>query len=210
MDVRVNPTRMELTRLKKRLATAKRGHKLLKDKRDEMVRRFILIIRRDKELREEAERRLTSAMGRFASAIALMGESEVTEALLVPAREAVVTTGTKNIMSVEVPTITFTGDSKTADLPYGFAFTSGELDGAVLDLAAVLPLLIELAEVEKTCSMLADEIEKTRRRVNALEHVMIPELTETVRYIGMKLEENERANLSRLMKVKEMMTDREA
>ncbi|MGI6150898.1 MAG: V-type ATP synthase subunit D [Christensenellales bacterium] len=210
MAMRVNPTRMELTRLKKRLRTATRGHKLLKDKRDEMVRRFMIYIRRDKELREQVERKLSAAMGRFAVASAQMGPSAVAEALLVPAREAAVKTGTQNIMSVKVPTITLVGEGKDAELPYGFAFTSSELDGAVLDLAAVLPELIELAEVEKTCNLLANEIEKTRRRVNALEHVMIPELTETIRFITMKLEENERANLTRLMKVKEMMAEQEA
>ncbi len=205
MAQHVNPTRMELSRLKKRLKTATRGHKLLKDKRDEMVRRFMLIIRRDKELREQVEAALGAAMGRFAVASAQMGEESVAEALLYPAREARVKTGKRNIMSVDVPTIEYAGSEEAADLPYGFAFTSSELDGAVLDLAAVLPQLIELAEVEKTCNMLADEIEKTRRRVNALEHVMIPEMEQTIRYITMKLEENERANLNRLMKVKEMM-----
>ena len=210
MAMRVNPTRMELTRLKKRLNTAVRGHKLLKDKRDEMVRRFMLYIRRDKELREEMEQKLSAAMGRFAIANAQMGAAAVAEALLVPAREAVVTTGTRNIMSVDVPTIQYAGsaDGKT-ELPYGFVYTSSELDGAVLDLAAILPQLIELAEVEKTCNMLADEIEKTRRRVNALEHVMIPELTETIRFIKMKLDENERGSLNRLMKVKEMMMEQQ-
>ena len=205
MAVRVNPKRMELTRTKKRLQTAVRGHKLLKDKRDEMVRRFMLFVRRDKELREQIEASLSTAMGRFAVAGARMGSEAVSEALLYPAREAKVKTGQRNIMSVNVPTIEYVGAEDTADLPYGFAFTSGELDGAVLDLAALLPLLIELAEVEKTCNMLADEIEKTRRRVNALEHVMIPEMKETIRFITMKLEDNERGNLTRLMKVKEMM-----
>ena len=210
MAMRVNPTRMELTRLKRRLRTATRGHKLLKDKRDEMVRRFIEFIKRDKELRERVEKKLTAAMGRFAVASAQMGPASVAEALLVPAREAKVRTGTRNIMSVNVPTIRLLSEEKEVELPYGFAFTSSELDGAVLDLAAVLPELIELAEVEKTCELLANEIEKTRRRVNALEHVMIPELTETIRFITMKLEENERANLTRLMKVKEMMAEQEA
>ena len=207
MAIRVNPTRMELSRLKKRLKTASRGHKLLKDKRDEMVRRFMIYIRRDKELRERVERELSRVMGRFAIAEASMGAAAVSEALLVPARRAEVTTGERNIMSVRVPSIAYAGTTESADLPYGFAFTSSELDGAVLDLASILPLLIELAEVEKTCCMLADEIEKTRRRVNALEHVMIPELETTIRYISMKLDENERGNLNRLMKVKEMMTE---
>ena len=205
MAVRVNPTRMELTRLKKRLKTAVRGHKLLKDKRDEMVRRFMGYIRRDKELREEVEAALAAALGRAAVAGAEMGGEALTEALLYPARLAKVKTGTRNIMSVDVPTVQFIGTDEPADLPYGFAFTSSELDGAVLDLAALLPKLLELAEVEKTCNMLADEIEKTRRRVNALEHVMIPEMNETIRFITMKLEENERGNQNRLMKVKEMM-----
>lgn len=207
MAMRVNPTRMELTRLKKRLVTATRGHKLLKDKRDEMVRRFMGYIRRNKELREQIEEQLGAAMARFSIAGARMGDTAVAEALLSPAREAEIELGKQNIMNVDVPTISYKASEETADLPYGFAFTSGELDGAVLDMAALLPLLIELAEVEKTCNMLADEIEKTRRRVNALEHVMIPEMTETIKYITMKLEDNERANITRLMKVKDMMVD---
>ncbi len=210
MAMRVNPTRMELTRLKKRLVTATRGHKLLKDKRDEMVRRFMGYIRRNKELREQIEEQLGAAMARFSIAGARMGDTAVAEALLSPAREAEIELGKQNIMNVDVPTISYKASEETADLPYGFAFTSGELDGAVLDMAALLPLLIELAEVEKTCNMLADEIEKTRRRVNALEHVMIPEMTETIKYITMKLEDNERANITRLMKVKDMMVDERA
>lgn len=206
MAIRVNPTRMELTRLKRRLKTAVRGHKLLKDKRDEMVRRFTAFIRRNKELREEVEELLVAAMRRFALAKAQMGSAYVSEALLYPAREAVFETSTKNIMSVDVPVISFTGTGET-EVPYGFAFTAAELDGAVLDLAEALPKLIELAEVEKTCNRLADEIEKTRRRVNALEHVMIPEMKESIRYITMKLDENERGNLTRLMKMKQMMLE---
>ncbi|MEA4912573.1 MAG: V-type ATP synthase subunit D [Oscillospiraceae bacterium] len=205
----VNPTRMELTRLKKRLKTAARGHKLLKDKRDEMVRRFIEIVRRDKQLREEVEQQLAAAMGRFSVARAEMGNAAMDEALIYPVRTAAIETGTKNIMSVDVPTIRLVGDnSGTTELPYGFAFTSGELDGAVLDLGALLPQLIELAETEKACNMLADEIEKTRRRVNALEHVMIPEMEEQIKYITMKLEENERGTKTRLMKVKEMLAEK--
>lgn len=206
MATRVNPTRMELTRLKRRLKTAVRGHKLLKDKRDEMVRRFIIFIRRNKELREQVEKALGAAMGRFAIAKAQMGSEAVSEALLYPAREAQFDVSTQNIMSVNVPVIKFTGDLNAAvELPYGFVFTAVELDGAVTDLAAMLPLLIELAEVEKTCNRLADEIEKTRRRVNALEYVMIPEMRESIRYITMKLDENERGNLTRLMKMKSLM-----
>lgn len=208
MAVNVNPTRMELTRLKTRLKTAVRGHKLLKDKRDEMVRRFIALIRRDRELRMQCEDALAEAMGRFSAARAEMGNTAVTEALYYPVRSSEVVAGKQNIMSVNVPTIKLTDSEESFDLPYSFAFTSGELDGAVLDLAALLPKLIELAEVEKTCNMLAEEIEKTRRRVNALEYVMIPEMEQSIRYIKMKLDENERGNLTRLMKVKEMLAEK--
>ncbi len=205
MAIKVNPTRMELTRLKRRLKTAVRGHKLLKDKRDEMVRQFIIFVRRNKALREEVEAALQDAMGRFVIASANMGPEAMAEALFYPAREAVFEVGRRNVMSVDVPQIKYTGGEEKTDLPYGFVFTSGELDGAVLDLASVLPRLIELAEVEKTCNLLADEIEKTRRRVNALEYVMIPETKENIKYITMKLEENDRASLVRLMKAKEIL-----
>jgi len=205
MAIQINPTRMELTRLKKRLKTATRGHKLLKDKRDEMVRQFMNYVRRNRALRKEIEDLLSAAMNRFNIAGARMGEATINEALLCPVREANIILGKQNIMNVDVPTIRIDTLSDTSDLPYGFAFTSGELDGAVLDMAKLMPKLIELAEVEKTCNMLADEIEKTRRRVNALEHVMIPEMQETIKYITMKLEDNERSTTTRLMKVKEMI-----
>lgn len=208
MAINVNPTRMEMTRLKTRLKTAVRGHKLLKDKRDEMVRRFIALIRRDRELRIECEDALAAAMGRFSAARAEMGNTAVIEALYYPVRNSAVNTGKQNIMSVNVPTIKLADSDESFDLPYSFAFTSSELDGAVLDLAALLPKLIELAEVEKTCNMLADEIEKTRRRVNALEYVMIPEMEESIRFIKMKLDENERGNLTRLMKVKDILAEK--
>lgn len=201
----VNPTRMELTRLKKRLKTAARGHKLLKDKRDEMVRRFIEVVKENKKRRAAVEQKLAQAMNRFSVARAEMGNAAVTEALLYPIRTAKVRTDLRNIMSVETPAFRLLDNGGSFELPYGFAFSSSELDGAVLDLAALLPDLIELAETEKTANMLADEIEKTRRRVNALEHVMIPEMEQQIRYITMKLEENERGNQTRLMKVKDML-----
>lgn len=207
MAKHVNPTRMELTALKKRLKTATRGHKLLKDKQDEMARQFMLYIKRDRELRLEAENALAAVMDQFAAAGAAMGTETLEEALLVPARPARVTTSSKNIMSVNVPVIEPVLSGEPADLPYGFAFTSGGLDSAVLELSGLLPTLLELASVEKTCDMLADEMEKTRRRVNALEHVMIPEMLESIRYITMKLEDNERGNTTRLMKVKDMMME---
>ncbi len=208
MAKQVNPTRMELTRLKRRLKTAARGHKLLKDKRDEMVRRFIDVVRRDRELRADIEQQLAHAMGHFSAARAEMGDAAVSESLIYPVREIELKTDLKNVMSVEVPVIKLQSDSDApVELPYGFAFSSGELDGAVLELAALLPKLIELAEAEKAADMLADDIEKTRRRVNALEHVMIPNTQTNIKYISMKLEENERASQSRLMKVKDIIKD---
>jgi len=205
MAIRVNPTRMELTRLKKRLTTAVRGHKLLKDKRDEMVRQFIIHIRRNYELRLEVEKAVENISIRFSLAKAQMGALRVSEALLYPARAAVYEVGERNVMSVDVPTIRYTGSDEVTDIPYAFTFTSSGLDHAVMELSSLLPKLLELAEVEKTCNLLADEIEKTRRRVNALEYVMIPEMKESIKFITMKLEENDRASLVRLMKAKEMM-----
>ena len=205
MAVRVNPTRMELTRLKKRLTTAVRGHKLLKDKRDEMVRQFIILIRRNYDLRLEVEKAVEAVSTRFSLAKAQMGALRISEALLYPARAAVYDVSDRNVMSVNVPTIRYTGSDESTDIPYSFTFTSSALDNAVMELSELLPKLLELAEVEKTCNLLADEIEKTRRRVNALEYVMIPEVQESIKYITMKLEENDRASLVRLMKAKEMM-----
>lgn len=206
MATRVNPTRMELSRQKKRLKTAVKGHKLLKDKRDEMVRQFMLYIRRNRELRREVEEALSADMRRVAIAAARMGGEDIGEALLSEAGGSVaLSVGSRNIMGVSVPTFSGEGGGEIQELPYSFAFTSAELDGAVLDLAGLMPKLIELAQVEKTCAMLADEIEKTRRRVNALEHVMIPETKRNIRYITMKLEDNERSSVTRLMKVKDMM-----
>ena len=207
MATQVNPTRMELTRLKKRLVTAVRGHKLLKDKRDEMVRQFMLHIRRNHALRLEVEKALQGVSTRFAMAKAQMGALRISEALLYPARAAVYEVGMKNVMSVDVPTITFTGGEEATEIPYAFTFTSSSLDNAV---SALLPKLLELAEVEKTCNLLADEIEKTRRRVNALEYVMIPEMQTNIKFITMKLAENERASTVRLMKAKDMMAAQEA
>ena len=204
--MRVNPTRMELTRLKKRLQVAVRGHKLLKDKRDEMVRRFMELIRDNKRLREEVEQKLGVALRSFLGASLSMSPEELETALLYPVRRGRINVSKNNIMSVIVPKIEFyEQEEEHSFYPYGMMNTSGELDVAVDRLREVLPSLIRLAELEKTCNMLADEIEKTRRRVNALEYVMIPQLQETIKYITMKLDENERGNLTRLMKMKEMM-----
>ncbi|MHB1314442.1 MAG: V-type ATP synthase subunit D [Christensenellales bacterium] len=204
MALRVNPTRMELSRTKKRLKTAVRGHKLLKDKQDEMIRRFVVYIRRNRALRLEVEDGLHIAMGQFAMASADMGPITVQEALMVPARSAQVNFSVQNIMGVQAPKITYKSEASSR-LPYGFAFTSGRLDMAVQSVSSLLPKLIELAEVEKICELLSDAIEKTRRRVNALEHIMIPQLKDTIHNISMKLEDNERGNITRLMKVKDMI-----
>lgn len=203
----VNPTRMELTRLKNRVRTARRGHKLLKDKRDELMKQFLDFMRRDRDLRRKTEAALARFQSSFNVASALMSPEMLEQALLYPKQSASLTLKTRNIMSVNVPVYTFhTKNSDPADIaPYGYAATSGELDDALDALAEIFSDLLELAQIEKAVQLLAGEIEKTRRRVNALEYVMIPQLEETIRYIAMKLDENERGNLTRLMKVKDMM-----
>lgn len=205
----VNPTRMELTQMKRRLVTARRGHKLLKDKRDELVRQFMTLVKENLRLRQRVEGELSFALKDFALARAVMEPGALRQALLYPARQASVRTGRRNILSVRVPEFTVDEDSLgEARLPYGMAETSAQLDNAIATMAQALPNLIALAEKEKTAALLADEIQKTRRRVNALEYVMIPQFEETIRYITMKLEENERGALTRLMKVKDMIAER--
>lgn len=207
----VNPTRMVLTGLKKRLNTARRGHKLLKDKRDELMKKFLEIVKENKRLREEVEEKLLTVHAGFVMARAVMDPELLEEALMYPKRQVSIKASTRNIMSVDVPVLEFTAeDAGEGEIyPYGFAGTSGELDGAISALSEVAPELLKLAELEKSAQLLADEIEKTRRRVNALEYVMIPNLEETIKYIIMKLDENERGNLTRLMKVKDMMLEQE-
>ena len=198
---------MELTRLKKKLVTAVRGHKLLKDKRDELMRQFLDKVRENKALREEVETALVSANQNFMLARAGMPDEMLNTALLAPKQELTISAGTQNVMSVEIPDFDF--KTRTPDqndmYSYGFAFTTGDLDDAILSLSEVFPKMLKLAEVEKSCQLMAAEIEKTRRRVNALEHVMIPELQTNIKYITMKLDENERSTQIRLMKVKDMM-----
>ncbi|MEG0853134.1 MAG: V-type ATP synthase subunit D [Angelakisella sp.] len=204
--LQVNPTRMELGRLKKRLKTSMRGHKLLKDKRDDLMKKFLELVRRNKELREQVEQRIMMVYDGFAIASAVMSPEMLEEALMLPKEQVELEVGTTNVMSVDVPVFQFSGSGSAEDItPYGFAFTSGELDDSVAALKEVLPLMLELAQMEKSAQMLAEEIEKTRRRVNALEYVQIPSLQETVKSITMKLDENERGNLARLMKIKDMM-----
>ena len=208
-STQITPTRMELTRTKKKLATARRGHKLLKDKRDELMRQFLDLARENMELRQKVEAGILSANKNFVIARAGMDAATLNTALMAPKQEVNLEVGKKNVMSVNIPV--FESKTRTADAndiySYGFAFTSSDLDGAVKSLADILPDMLKLAETEKACQLMAAEIEKTRRRVNALEHVIIPEAQETIKYITMKLDENERSSQIRLMKVKDMMLE---
>ncbi len=201
----VNPTRMELRRLKTRLKTATRGHKLLKDKSDEMIRQFMVYVRENKRLREEIEAELSSALKGFTLARAVSSNAVIEEAVMMPATKAEILLSSDNVMSVEVPSISVVEHEGQDKYPYSFDTVTSELDASIGTLSTLLVKLVKLAEVEKTCNMLADEIEKNRRRVNALEYVMIPQIEETIKYINMKLDENERASTIRLMKVKSMI-----
>lgn len=205
--INVNPTRMELTNMKKKLVTARRGHKLLKDKRDELMRQFLELVKENKRLRIKVEEAIINANKGMALACSTMSDEALSIALMMPSQKMSVEVKQKNIMSVMVPE--FEVKYKTADkgdiYSYGFAFTSGDLDTAVKSLADIMPDMLRLAEIEKTCQLLSCEIEKTRRRVNALEHVMIPRYEETIRFIMMKLDENDRSTTTRLMKIKDMM-----
>ncbi len=206
----VNPTRMQLSKLKKQLTTAVRGHKMLKDKRDELMRQFLDLVKEARQLRDKVENELASCNAHFVNASAVMSKQALDASLMSPKQQVTLEVGSHNIMSVETPV--FTSSTRTSDegdiFPYGFAFTSFELDDAVMSLQRLLPDLIKLAQLEKNCEMMSAEIEKTRRRVNSLEHVMIPRYRDTIKYISMKLEENDRSSRTRLMKVKDMLLDK--
>ncbi len=203
----ITPTRMVLNQLKGRLKTARRGHKLLKDKRDELMRQFMDVVKLNKVLRSRVEEGLTAAFGSLQVASSIMSPEMLEQALMYPRQSVELGMSFKNIMSVNVPEYSFKTKSNDPSeiYPYGFAQTSGELDDALDKLAKVFEDMLELAQVEKTMQLLAEEIEKTRRRVNALEYVMIPELEGNIKYISMKLEENENSTKVRLLKVKEMV-----
>ena len=206
-NITVNPTRMELTRLKGKLKTARRGHKLLKDKRDELMKQFLDTVREVRSLRAEVEDELMTVHNSFTVASALMSSEAMEQALLYPKQSVELTMTTKNIMSVNVPIYNFQTKTKSdSDIyPYGFAATSGELDTAVDALSGVFQKMLKLAQEEKAAQLMAQEIEKTRRRVNALEYVVIPNTQDAIRYITMKLDENDRSTTTRLMKVKDML-----
>lgn len=205
---RVNPTRMELTKQKKKLASASRGHKLLKDKRDELVRQFMDLIKVNMDLRVKVEKGLKAANMEFAVARAGMSDEVLNTALMANSKTLEIKQSIKNVMSVDIPQFSTNSDISGNDIySYGYAFTAGDLDDAVYSLSTVFEDMLKLAEVEKSCQLMAAEIEKTRRRVNALEHVIIPEALDNIKYITMKLDENERSTQIRLMKVKDMMIE---
>lgn len=202
--LRVKPTRMELSVLKKRLKTSTRGHKLLKDKQDELMRRFIDLIKENNRLRRLVEERLTEAMQRFVLAKSVLPEYFIEEAFALPTQAVSLQIDHDQIMNVKVPQLHIQLPEVTGDFQYGFLTSNSGMDQAIKLLQEVSQDLLRLTEIEKTCQLLADDIEKTRRRVNALEHMIIPQLQETITYIQMKLEENERSNIIRMMKVKDM------
>ena len=208
-STQINPTRMELTRQKKKLSTALRGHKLLKDKRDELMRQFLDLVRENRRLREKVEAGIAASNKDFALAKASVSDQVMNTALLAPKQEVYLDIQKKNVMSVEVPEYhTATKTANEGDIySYGFACTSFELDRAISVVSKLLPDMLRLAQTEKAAELLAAEIEKTRRRVNALEHVVIPAAQEKIRYISMKLDENERSTQVRLMKVQDMMLE---
>lgn len=203
------PTRMELSRIKDKLAVARKGHKLLKDKRDELMRQFLIMVRENMELRKHVEEGIRQANINFIVAKAGMDAETLNTALMAAKQKVTLGVSTKNVMSVNIPV--FDVRTKTASetdiYSYGYAFTSSDLDGAIKSLADIRDDMILLAEKETACKLMAAEIEKTRRRVNALEHVIIPEAQKNIKYISMKLEETARDNTIRLIKVKDMVLE---
>ena len=206
-ELRVNPTRMEMKRIQTRYQTARKGHKLLKDKRDELMKQFLDVVREDKALRERVEEALGKVYQSFTVASAVSSPKMLEEALICPKKEGELSVEYKNMMSVTVPVfhLRVHAEGGSDSYNYGMAFTSGELDSSLRELNDILEDLIRLAELEKTAQLLAEEIERTRRRVNALEYILMPQYLATIKTIKMKLDENERGNTTRLMKVKDMM-----
>ena len=203
MLLKVNATRMELLRLKKRLVLARRGHKLLKDKEDELMRQFLDLVNKNRALRERLETQLIAAFKKFLMARAVMDKESMEEAIMFPKQKLELSVSTASIMNLRVPRFELKSEGTVHS--YGFVNTSAELDSALQVYSDLLPEMVKLAEAESSVQLLADEIEKTRRRVNALEYVLIPNLEETIRYITMRLNEMERSNLTRLMKIKEIV-----
>ncbi|MBZ6527384.1 V-type ATP synthase subunit D [Aerococcaceae bacterium DSM 111021] len=203
-QLNVNPTRMELARLKDRLALASRGHDVLKDKQDGLMRSFIELVRENNAYRQEVEGHLKKGMQNFALAKALLHEEYLEQISLVPQYDVTVDVQKENMMSVKVPKMHFSSDDHDNEsLNYGYINSNADLDETLQEFSDVLPKMLKLAELEKTSQLLANEIERTRRRVNALHERTIPDLEETIKTIHMKLDENERAEITRLMKIKD-------
>ena len=206
-ELRVNPTRMEMKRIQTRYQTARKGHKLLKDKRDELMKQFLDVVREDKALRARVEESLATVYQSFTIASAVSSPKMLEEALICPKKECDLTVDYQNMMSVTVPKFSMRvlAEGNSDSYNYGLAFTSGELDSSLRELSGIMEDLLRMAELEKTAQLLAEEIERTRRRVNALEYILMPQYLATIKSIKMKLDENERGNTTRLMKVKDMM-----
>ena len=202
--VNVNPNRMELSRLKKRLAVAIRGHKLLKDKQDALIKAFLEKARAVKAAREKVESELVSCYRGFLMARAQTLPAMLEQALMISGSTCTLDVKTRNVMSVIVPEYEVHQEGSTFN--YGMATTPASLDVALEDFSRVIPNLLQLAADEKAVALMSTEIERTRRRVNALEHVMIPNYAETIKYISMKLDEQARSTTSQLMKVKEIVS----
>jgi V/A-type H+-transporting ATPase subunit D len=203
MILKVNATRMELLKLRRRLEIARRGHKLLKDKQDELMRHFLELIAQNRNLRDEVEAKLLKAHSAFLMARAVMDRASLEAAIMFPKQKLSIQVSMEQVMNLRVPRFELSSEGDV--YAYGFLSTSGELDSALQLYSEVLPDMIRLAEMERALQLLAEEIEKTRRRVNALEYVLIPNLQDTIAYIRMRLDEMERSNTIRLMKIKEMV-----
>ncbi|MGI6609931.1 MAG: V-type ATP synthase subunit D [Limnochordia bacterium] len=207
MQTRVNPNRMQLLRLRSRLKTAERGHKLLKDKHDELMRRFLELVWESRDLRVKVEAQLEKVSTSMVMATATASPAVIEEALLFPKQKLDVHVREDALVGVPIARFDHSWESVGGEAdhyPYGPAHTPADLDAAIKALSVAMPDLLRLAELEKAAELLAVELQRTRRRVNALEYVLIPQLQESIRYITMKLDEAERANITRLMKVKQM------
>lgn len=203
----VNANKSELNDIKDKLASAERGHKLLKDKQDGLMKQFIEMIRKNNQLRIEVEEVLSQSFADFLIASASMSPEMLEEAVSFPKQELTVDIKTRNFMSVDIPIMEFHRGSEENMYPYGYVNTSAELDDAISKLNKVMDKLLELAQVEKACQLMASEIETTRRRVNALEYKRIPDYLDTVKFIEAKLAEKERETNTKLMKVKDIVRD---
>ncbi len=207
MILKVSPTRISLLNLKKELGVAKKGHKLLKDKRDGLIKKFMAIIFETRDLRRVVESRLGLAFDSYQRASAMSPRLAQEIALLVPNAEIGLEVAVKNVMSVKIPEFKITKEGSA--FSYGFLDTTGDLDNAIVKFDEVFVDIVRLAQLEKTAENLADEIEKTRRRVSALENVMIPNLQETIKFIAMQLDERARDAVVSTMRVKAMIVAKE-